>query len=254
MKGPIRNHVAIERDFPLRLLELTLPTPEENLALDEALLDEAEASGEPRETLRLWEPAGPLVVVGRSSQLAAEVQEERCRELAIPILRRSSGGAAIVTGPGCLMYALVLSLEIRPALRAIDAAHHFVLGAIAGALQRQGVAAEHRGTSDLTLGNRKFSGNSVRVRREHLLYHGTLLYDFPLERIADCLRMPPRQPDYRDGRVHEQFVTNLPLSRDTLRHALVEAWPLEGTYAHWPHKRVAALVASKYSQPEWKLF
>ena len=50
----------------MKLLELTLPTPAENLALDEALLDAAEAGELPDEVLRLWEPSQPLVVVGRS--------------------------------------------------------------------------------------------------------------------------------------------------------------------------------------------
>jgi len=50
----------------MRYLDLTLPSPAENLALDEALLEEAEASGRPTETLRLWEPRQPAVVVGRS--------------------------------------------------------------------------------------------------------------------------------------------------------------------------------------------
>ncbi len=40
----------------------------------------------------------------------------RLPELGIPVLRRASGGAAIVIGPGCLMYALVLSYELRPSL------------------------------------------------------------------------------------------------------------------------------------------
>ena len=44
-------------------MDLTLPSPAENLALDEALLEEAEATGRPTETLRFWEPARPMVVV-----------------------------------------------------------------------------------------------------------------------------------------------------------------------------------------------
>jgi lipoate-protein ligase A len=87
----------------MKLLDLTLPTPEENLALDEALLDEADAAGRPLETLRLWEPRQTFVVVGRSSSLEREVRLDRCRERGLPILRRVSGGAAIVAGPGCLM-------------------------------------------------------------------------------------------------------------------------------------------------------
>ena len=84
----------------MTLLDLTLPTAAENLALDEALLDEAEASSAGCETLRLWEPKEPAVVIGRSSQAAIEVRLDACRELAVPVLRRASGGAAVVTGPG----------------------------------------------------------------------------------------------------------------------------------------------------------
>ena len=54
----------------MRYLDLTLPTPAENLALDEALLEAAEQSGDPGETLRVWEPDEPMVVVGRSSRVA----------------------------------------------------------------------------------------------------------------------------------------------------------------------------------------
>ncbi|HJT30886.1 MAG TPA: hypothetical protein VJ783_02385, partial [Pirellulales bacterium] len=88
----------------MHLLELTLPTPAENLALDEALLDEAEqhAAAGTGECLRLWEPAHRLVVVGRSSCVSTEVRTDFCRRQGLPILRRSSGGAAIVSGPGCL--------------------------------------------------------------------------------------------------------------------------------------------------------
>ena len=193
----------------MHLLDLTLPTAAENLALDEALLDEAEAAGEPRETLRLWEPAAPLVVVGRSSKVAVEVRLDACRELNIPVLRRKrrrghrrrSGLPDVRRG---------LSLRLRPELRAVDRAHQFVLGRLAAALQPFAPGLQCRGISDLAIGPRKVSGNSVRCKREHLLYHGTLLYDFQLDLIDRCLRMPPREPDYRAGRPHADFVANLP--------------------------------------------
>ncbi len=236
---------------PMRYLDLTLPTPEENLALDEALLDAAERAARPTETLRLWEPAEPMVVVGRSSRVDEEVEREFCRGRRIPVLRRSSGGAAVVSGPGCLMYALVLSYERRPALRMLDQAHRFVLGRIASSLRPLVPEVACRGTSDLVTGRRKFSGNSVRCKRTHFLYHGTLLYDFPLELIARCLKMPPRQPDYRDGRGHREFVANLPLSPDEIRRALIAGWEADQPHGPWPRDDVARLVAEKYGRPEW---
>lgn len=235
----------------MRYLDLTLATPAENLALDEALLDEAEAAGGPFETLRLWEPAEPMAVVGRSSRVADEVELDACRKRGIPVLRRASGGAAVLAGPGCLMYAVVLSLQQRPALRMVDHAHRFVLGTIAEALRPLMPTVARRGTSDLAFGERKFSGNSVRLKREHLLYHGTLLYGFPLAQIAECLKMPPRRPDYRADRPHVEFVTNLPLSGLVLRGALVDAWEADEPYVFWPRERTAELVAEKYGRPEW---
>ena len=237
----------------MELLDLTLPTPAENLALDEALLDEAETSAPAKETLRLWEPGDPMVVVGRSSKIAGEVRVEVCRARGIPILRRSSGGSAIIAGPGCLMYALILNLEERPGLRAIDRAHRFVLKMLADALRPLVPAVRCQGISDLAVGQEKFSGNSVRVKRAHLLYHGTLLYGFPLELIEECLAMPPRCPSYRMERPHRAFVTNLPLSAAAIRQALVTAWGANDVRLDWPKAATVRLVAERYADPDWGL-
>ncbi len=235
----------------MRLLALTLPSPEENLALDEALLDEAEATGDTEGVLRLWEPERPLVVLGRSSKIELEVHLAECIQREIPVLRRASGGATVLTGPGCLMYAVVLSYERFPDTRLIDLAHQFVLGRVAAALKKILPSATRQGTSDLTVGDLKFSGNSLRCKRTHLLYHGTLLYDFPLELISACLKSPPRQPDYRQRRTHDQFVTNLPVSRKALEAALIEQWQAHEPLETWPQARVQQLLAERYERVEW---
>ena len=242
-------------------LNLTLPAPAENLALDEALLECAEEEAPTGEYLRLWESPQPVVVVGRSSRVASEVNEPICRRQRIPIVRRSSGGAAIVAGPGCLMYALVLGYELRPELKDIGRAHAFIIGRLekllAPLLAPAGIVA-HAGTSDLVLRDRseqavsrKFSGNSLRVKRTHLLYHGTLLYDFDLSLIEQCLRMPPRQPDYRRARSHHDFVMNVPLSRHQLTDAVRAAWPMTSEATDFPKARVDQLVASRFGSELW---
>ena len=53
------------------LCDLTLPTPEENLACDEALLDLCEAGGA-GELLRFWEPPSYFVVLGYANNLPLE--------------------------------------------------------------------------------------------------------------------------------------------------------------------------------------
>lgn len=275
----------------MKRLNLTLATATENVALDEALLDAAEEAGQPHEVLRIWESGEPMVVAGRSTRVESEIVVPTCRELGIPIIRRTSGGATIVAGPGCLMYAVVLSYQRHPELRDIGQAHCFVLTRLANALSLQDAAIRQAGSSDLVVaglceGNtsstpcaaattvtrgtqgasahaiesrvalqpwRKFSGNSMRAKRNHFLYHGTLLYDFDLSLIARCLRMPPRQPDYRQARHHNDFVTNLPLTKAQLVESLAAAWPTTGEMDNPPLSRVRELVATKFSQETWNL-
>jgi lipoate-protein ligase A len=258
----------------MQRLNLTLPMAAENVALDEALLEWAEENAAEGEFLRIWETPDPLVVVGRSSRVAQEVDVAECERRGVPIVRRSSGGAAIVAGPGCLMYAVVLSYSLRPELRDITRAHGFVLDRLVNGLRplvggKDLIATA--GTSDLAIarnvedvvGNtreglpstswRKFSGNSLRVKRTHFLYHGTLLYDFDLALIRSLLRRPPRQPEYRDARPHSEFVTNLPAKREQLVEALDAAWPTAGEVTDVPRARVSELVEARFGQASWNL-
>ena len=241
----------------MRLLELTLDTPAANLALDEALLEHAERSvGDPYEVLRIWEPTETMVVCGRSSKIHEEVFQQACQQDGVPILRRCSGGASIVTGPGCLMYGLVLSYQRRPALRMIEQAHRFVLDSLAISLNYHVADVKRAGISDLATGStlpQKFSGNSLRCRRTHLLYHGTLLYNYPLAQIGRYLTSPPRQPDYRLQRDHASFVSNLAVPRDAIRAALLNAWTLAGPLHPWPESLTDYLLFEKYSRDDWNL-
>jgi lipoate-protein ligase A len=235
----------------MRFLDLTLETPQANLALDEAILESAEQADEPTETLRLWESPRPFVVLGRSSRVAVEVDEDECHRRGLPILRRCSGGASVVAGPGCLMYALVLSFDLRPELRMISEAHCFVAQNMMAALRPLVPQVQFRGTCDLTVEDKKFSGNSLRIKRSCMLYHGTLLVNFPLELISTCLRTPPRQPDYRQGREHDAFVTNLGVPTEGLRQAIVSQWQAHSDAADWPRTETEELIRQRYSQRTW---
>lgn len=237
----------------MKLLDLTLDTPEANLALDEALLETADEADDAEEVLRIWESPQPLVVLGRASRVADEVDQASCQARGIPVLRRCSGGAAVVVGPGCLMYAMVLSNRLRPELQQISAAHCLALRMLGHGLRRVVPQIECQGTSDLTYQGKKFSGNSLRIRRTHLLYHGTLLYGFPLDVISACLRTPPRQPQYRQGRSHDEFLVNLPVSRAALCQAIAAGWQTDGTLTAWPRSRTEELSETRYGQADWNL-
>lgn len=236
----------------MQLLELSLDDPAANLALDEALLESA-AEDASAPVLRLWEFAAPVVVLGRGSRVADEVDLAYCHRRDIGVFRRCSGGATVVGGPGCLMYSLVTDLRAHPHLRKLDLAHRYVMTRIQRACAALLPGVTLQGICDLTWGDRKFSGNSLRVTRHHLLYHGTVLYDADLEVLAGCLRTPPRQPDYRRGRDHRTFVTNVPLDPLALRQTIADAFEASERRTVWPAERVRQLCEYRYGDPAWNL-
>src|SRR5262245_25902420 len=114
----------------MNLLDLTLPTLAENLALDEALLLEAGA-GQRGELLRFWEWPSLAVVVGAGGKLAEDVDLARCEADHVPVMRRSSGGGTVLLGRGCLCFGLVLAYERSAALREIPFSYVYILSCIA---------------------------------------------------------------------------------------------------------------------------
>jgi len=237
----------------MKLLDLTLETPEENLALDEALLEIAEAKDGPSGILRLWESPQHVVVLGRSSDPSTEVNLDACRQRGIPVLRRSSGGTTVLIGPGCLMYAVVLSYETYPQLRMIELAHQFVLQRLQQAIAPQVPEVALAGTSDLTWNLRKCSGNSLRCRQRHLLYHGTIVYDLSTIMMSECLGTPARQPDYRRNRSHDEFVTNIKIDPILLRTDLARVWRASVPLIDPPIVETHRVVAARYSQGNWRI-
>lgn len=235
----------------MKLLELTLETAADNLALDEALLESAESQDEYPEVLRIWEPPKPMVVLGRSSPCEQEVKVSHCRNSGIEILRRCSGGQSIVAGPGCLMYAVLLDYRRRPELRMLEQVHQLVMGKMQNAIGALNIPVQMDGTSDLTLAGRKFSGNSMRCKRNWLIYHGTMICQMEIGLIGDCLGKPIREPEYRDHRSHDEFLIGLPTTTKSLAHAIVEQWDVDGNLQRWPEELTRRLAATKYSSDAW---
>jgi lipoate-protein ligase A len=233
----------------MRYLELTLLTPEENLALDEALLLAAEESG--GEVLRIWEWPRPAVVLGSGCKLAEEVNSASCEADGVPILRRASGGGTVLLGPGCLLFSLVLDTQKVVELGDIRRSYKYILERVARAFLPEVPGAEVQGISDLAVGGRKFSGNAQQRKQRHILHHGSLLYAFDMTNVARYLPPPPRQPEYRAGRPHGEFLVNVALSRAVLIERLRGEWAATDDALDWPVDQVNRLTAEKYKKSEW---
>jgi lipoate-protein ligase A len=233
----------------MNYLDLTLATPAENLACDEALLNFCEETGG-AEILRIWEPTDYFVVVGYANKVDVEVDREKCRAKKIPVLRRCSGGGAVVQGSGCLNYSLVLNFSENESLQTITQANRFIMERQRQILQtRPGITIDIEGHTDLAVAGLKFSGNAQRRKKKFLLFHGAFLLRFDLPLIANLLKMPSRQPTYRANRPHEKFVTNLDWPTDELKQLLRRGWNASAQLKSIPD--LSNLLRERYGRDEW---
>lgn len=199
-----RGLVRVEADFS---------DARECLRFEEELLRRGEA------VLWMWESRAECVVLGQSGRAERDAYVDRCEAEGVSIVRRCSGGGAVLLGPGCLVYSLVLPFEWWPELRDVRHSKRWVMDRVRRALAVDGLRVE--GISDLALDGRKVSGNAQRRSSAAVLHHGTVLYGFDVSRVGGYLKMPEKQPEYRAGRGHEEFLTNLPLGVEEIRRGLV---------------------------------
>ena len=208
----------------MKKLDFTFHTPEQNLACDEALLDWCDQEDGP-EILRFWEPSRHFVVLGISNSLESETHPEICRANRIPILRRTSGGGAVLQGPGCLNFSLILKIGDSGPLKSILQTNRHILTRHKEVLEPLlGSAIGIEGDTDLTVDRRKFSGNSQRRKKHALLFHGSFLLSMNIKLIEKLLPIPSRQPSYRRNRSHQTFLKNLPLGAALIKEALTNCW------------------------------
>ncbi len=156
-------------------------------------------------------PEEVQVVLGRGSKPEVELHLAACREDGVPLLRRRGGGCAVVLDSGNIVVSVV---EHAPGF-AQNRAHFRRLSQwLIQGLESLGVTGlEQRGISDLALGDRKIGGASLHRSRERLLYSVSLLVDPDISLIERYLQHPPREPAYRAGRPHRDFLGML---RDAL--------------------------------------
>ena len=235
----------------MKFCDWSLATAEENLACDEALLGACEA-GAAGELLRFWAPTQYFVVLGYANKAEREVNLPFCRASNIPVLRRCTGGGTVLQGPGVLNYSLLLRFDNAGPLRSISATNEFILQRLQAAVAPLiGERVQRQGQTDLAVGGLKFCGNAQRRHRSFLIFHGAFLLNLDIGLVEKTLPLPSREPDYRAGRSHTDFLLNLKLPADSLKSALREAWQANEPLSEVPFPQVGRLVNEKYALKEW---
>jgi len=173
------------------------------LTVNEDLLSICQNSGEP--AFRIYEPADTVIVLGAGRR--AENDLLTLASGGIPVLKRKGGGGTVVLSPGQVVLALVKEVSQPFGNREYA---QTINSWVKQALFEMGISGvEESGISDLCLMGGKILGSSLFRRRRILFYQASLLVCNDLTLFSLYLSYPSIVPEYRQGRSHEDFCTNL---------------------------------------------
>ena len=149
----------------------------------------------------------PAIVVGRASNVHKEVKLADALSDRIPIFRRKGGGCSVFLDPGSLIVSAVFPAEGYSEIKAIFNKSNFWL---INGLRKSGITSVcHDGISDITINNKKVGGSCFYRTKGFAYFSASIIVSTDLQMLEKYLYHPPREPDYRNGRNHLEFVATL---------------------------------------------
>lgn len=172
---------------PWRVIDTGLRPAAENMAINRAML-EARQQGAIPDTLRFLQFT-PSALLGFHQNVEQELRSDYCAEHGIAIQRRITGGGAIYFDETQIGWELYLDKRSVGSADMLDIARRICEMAAAG-IRRLGADAQFRPRNDIEVDGRKISGTGGAFDGDAILYQGTLLVDFDIERMLRVLRIP----------------------------------------------------------------
>ena len=132
--------------------------------------------------LMLWS-VDNCVMIGNNQVLTSEINMDYALENDVKIVRRSSGGGAIFTDSGTLLYTM-----IEPYTDDASAHMENTASIIIEVLSLMGVDSKREGRNDILIAGKKISGLAQFISGSHICTHGSLLYDADLDALTNVLK------------------------------------------------------------------
>jgi len=170
-----------------RLIDTGVRSAAENMAFNRALL-EAHQEGKSSHTLRFLQFT-PSALLGFHQSADQELRVDYCKENNIEIQRRMTGGGAIYFDETQIGWELYLDKKVLGTAD-MNAIAKKICDAAAKGISKLGVNAKFRPRNDIEIDGRKVSGTGGAFDGDSILYQGTLLIDFDVERMMKTLRIP----------------------------------------------------------------
>lgn len=246
-----------------RLLQTGYNTAAFNMALDEVLINRIK-NGDSLPSLRFygWKPSA--VSLGYFQSLEAEIDDKKCAELGIDIVRRQTGGGAVFHDQEVTYSVHIpLALDLVPK-KILESYEKICQGIIAG-LALINLEAKFAPLNDIVLGGQKISGNAQTRKQGIILQHGTILKAVDVDKMFDLLKVPDEKMKGKLISDVKQRLTSIDLHSDakfsfqdivdTLILGFKQVFPevefYEDSLTDEEKAEVEKLASQKYSTKAW---
>ena len=232
-----------------RYYESLTMDPFENLALEEALLEQV---GEDEICLYLWQNE-KKVVIGRNQNPWKECRTQMLEEAGGKLARRLSGGGAVFHDAGNLNFTFVVGKKLYNLNKQLQV--------IVDGLKLLGIEAVFSGRNDLLVNGKKFSGNAFYFGKTMAYHHGTLMFDVDLDHLMTYLQVSKLKIQSKGIDSVRSRVTNLKeenpeitlaVLKDALKTAFLQVYGQETLESIEIQESRKTEIEAKYASWEWR--
>lgn len=151
-----------------------------NLALEEYALKQIDVDDD---FFILWQNEN-TIVVGRNQNTIEEINSKNVKVRDIKVVRRMSGGGTVYHDSGNINYTFITKSDD-------SSKHNFkkFTKPVIDALGSLGIEAVFTGRNDITIDDKKISGNAQYYHQNKMLHHGTILFDVDGNVLKDVLNV-----------------------------------------------------------------
>lgn len=247
-------------DFDWEVVHESAVSPRMNLALDEVLTARV-GDGRRRPTLRIWEWNESAVVIGSFQSLRNEVDPEGAARHGFDVVRRISGGGAMMMAAGQIItYSLYVPTSLVSGMTFADS-YAFLDEWALQALRSLGIEATYQPLNDIASPTGKIGGAAQkRLANGGVLHHATLSYDMDGQVMTEVLRIG-REKLSDKGTVSaakrvDPLRRQTGLTRDAIIERFIETFTRlygaePGHITDEEYAEAEALVESKFSTEAW---
>lgn len=191
-------------------------SPYYNLALERSLFDFVD---EDTVILYLWQNSH-TIVIGKNQNAYAECKVDEFIKDGGTLARRPSGGGAVYHDLGNLNFSIICKESI--------AKEHTYQRIVKEALRFFGIVSEFNGRNDLTVDDKKFSGNAFYIKDDVLCQHGTILINSDFKELSKYLTPDISKLERNHVKSVESRVVNLSeisdkITVESMKEAMIKA-------------------------------